>query len=90
MPRVAAHVRTRQQGAPNPMTAAEALRFMAVQVERIGTKSLAARAWGVSPKYLSLVLHEKREIGPKLAKALGLTPQRFLIYRYQQEAQPHA
>ena len=32
----------------------------------------AARAWGVSPQYLSDVLRGHREPGPRLLEALGL------------------
>lgn len=72
------------------MTEAEALRYLAQQVDRIGSQSLAARVWGVSQQLLSDVLMGKRHIGPKLAKQFGFTSKRFLIYRYEQEIRPHA
>lgn len=72
------------------MTEAEALRVLAQQVERIGSQSLAARAWGVSQQLLSDVLMGKRHIGPKLGKQLGFRSKRFLIYRYEQGERPHA
>lgn len=69
-----------------PMTEAEALRYLAQQVERIGSQSLAARSWGVSRQLLGHIMAGRRRIGPKLAARFGLKPKRFLIYRYEQEA----
>lgn len=65
-----------------PMTQAEAVRIVGEQIDRIGSQALAAEVWGVSRPFLCLVLAGKRNLGPKLCQALGLTCTRYIVYRY--------
>jgi hypothetical protein len=65
------------------MTHAQALRLIVERVDRIGTRALAARSWKITPAFLSMVLKEQRQIGPSLAKAVGLKATRYIVYRYE-------
>ena len=65
-----------------PLTHEQALRLIAERVDRIGNKALAARSWHITPAFLTMVLNGQRQIGPTLAKAVGLKARRYMIYRY--------
>ena len=51
-------------------------------IELNGTLTHAAKVFGVSPATLSLILREKRGIGPKILKRLGLKKHTERIVTY--------
>ncbi len=67
-----------------PITPAEARRRLSAQVGRIGNQALAARAWGVTPGLIVHVLKGRQQMGPKLAKAIGLRRRRYIVTRYEE------
>lgn len=64
------------------LTHAELLRKIQHEVDRIGSKAAAARLWGISPQLLGFILHEERNIGPKLLRALKLKRVTLVVHRY--------
>lgn len=66
------------------MTQTEALARLAGRVAQWGSQDAAAKAFGVAPSFLNMVLHRKRAMGPTLAKVMGLRAKRYVIYRYEE------
>lgn len=54
------------------MSADEVRKMIRSRAEDIGTMRALARAWKVSPAYLSDVINGNREPGPRILRALGL------------------
>lgn len=66
------------------LTHAEVLRKLQLEIERVGSQAAAAEMWGISEQLLSHVMSEKRNIGPKLLKALCLRRVTLVVHRYEQ------
>lgn len=60
------------------MSADEVRKMVEARAGEVGTMRALARAWKVSPAYLSDVINGKREPGPAILKALGL--RRLMVY----------
>lgn len=66
------------------ITEGEARRRLEEAVEDQGGCTAAARAWGLQPSYVSMVMLGRRHMGPKVSRAIGLKPQRFIVYRFSE------
>lgn len=64
------------------LTHAEVVRRMQREIDRVGGQAAAARLWGISKPWLTEILQEKKNIGPKLLKALKLRRVTLVVHRY--------
>ncbi len=64
------------------LTHAEVVRRMQREIDRVGGQAAAARLWGISQAWLTEILQEKKNIGPKLLKALKLRRITLVVHRY--------
>lgn len=64
------------------VTHAEVIRRIQREIQEMGSKAQAARAWGISIGLLDFILKGQRNIGPKLLTALGLKRTTLIVHRY--------
>lgn len=74
------------QPVAQPINKGEIYRRLERRIQQAGSLTLAARVMGISPQLLSAVLGEKRDVGPKLLKALGIRRKVQRVITYELEA----